>query len=243
MKFKSEHLTQASGSIGGVTYGRAKGGVLYRRSRAIPVNPNSENQVQVRTAVTQLVTHWVEQLTNTERVAWNTYAQNVTVVNVLGDAVHNSGQNWFIAVNTPRLQSDAKLGTTLGIIEAAPGMFDRGDFSTPTLPTYDAATGSSMAYTDTDEWANETGGAMFVYQGRPRNQSRLFFNGPFRLVGTIIGDDTTPPASPFTLTPANFNMRGFPLVAGQLIQTVVSVARADGRLSTRRTLGDTIVTV
>lgn len=238
MIFKSEHITQASGSIAGVTYARAKGGTLYRRARAIPVNPNTTEQVQVRAALTALVTDWINTLTPTQRASWDLYAQNVTVTNKLGSATHISGQNWFIAANTPRRQAAVKLLTAAPTVVAAPSTFDRGDFTTPGTPTLSAASGLSMSFTTADDWANETNSAMLIFQGRPRNPSRTFFNGPYRLIAAIEGDDSSAPSSPFTVAAATIATRGFPLVVGQSVRIVVAVTRADGRLTTRRSLGD-----
>lgn len=241
MIFKSEHMTQASGSIAGVTYSRAKGGTLYRRARAIPVNPDSTLQVQVRAAFTQLVTDWIENLTSVQRTAWNTYGQNVLVTNKLGDSVARSGQNWFIACNTPRLQANAKLGTSIPQVNTGPTMYDRGDFTTPDPPTFSVASGFSMAFTAADAWANEDDAFMLIYMGRPRNPSRQFFKGPYRLIQSIAGNSVTPPTSPDTLLTTIINSRGFVLVEGQVVDVQVAVVRADGRLSTRRTIGSITV--
>lgn len=242
MKFKSEHMTQVSGSIAGVTYARAKGGTLYRRSRAIPVNPNSPFQVEVRSALTQLVNIWTNTLTPAQRAAWDLYGQNVTVINKLGSAVHISGQNWFIACNTPKVQANSKFTTAIGPELTAPAIFDRGDFTTPGTPTWSASTGFSMTYETTDPWTTAAGGSMFIFQGRPRNPSRAFFNGPYRMIYAIWDSGAGVPPSPITRTAAQVATDGFPLVAGQMIRTVVAVSSPDGRLTTRRSLGDAIVT-
>jgi hypothetical protein len=242
MIFKSEHLTQASGSIGGVTYGRAKGGTLYRRARAIPVNPQTVFQTQVRSSLTDLVNRWIDTLTAVQRTAWNTWGANVLFTNPLGEANPISGQNAYIGANTARLAADSKLALVpiLDRVDDAPTIFDRGDFTTPVITSYTVAGGFDMEFTSTDDWAGEVGGAMLIYQGRPRNTSRLFFKGPWRLIGAILGA-VVPPSTPFTETAAQIAIDGFPLVAGQLISTKVVVVRADGRWSSERKLADTIV--
>lgn len=242
MIFKSEHITQASGSIGGVTYARAKGGTLYRRARAIPVNPGTVLQAQVRDSLTALVNYWTETLTPSQREAWNTYGQNVPVTNKLGSAIHLSGQNWFIANNTPGLQAAAKGLANASIIAAAPTIYDRGDFTTPSNPTLDDGDGFSVSFTNTDNWAATSGGLMFIYMGRPRNPSRSFFGGPYRLMAVIEGDTSEPPTSPFTVSASNVGNEAFPLIEGQMVRIEVAVRQVDGRLSTRRTLGDVVVT-
>lgn len=240
MIFKSEHITQASGSIAGVTYSRAKGGTLYRRARAIPVNPDTTFQTQVRSALTSLVNSWISVVTAAQRTAWNTYGQNVLVTNKLGDSVALSGQNWYIAANTPRLQAITKLSATIAQVDAAPTIFDRGDFTTPTITSADTDS-VNIAFDNTDAWANEDDAALLLYMGRPRNPSRSFFKGPYRLIQAIEGDSVTPPTSPSSLTAAAAAASGFPLVEDQVVRFAVAVTRADGRISTRRSIGDATI--
>lgn len=239
MLFKSEHITQASGSIGGVTYAHNASG-LYRRARAIPVNPNTGFQVQVRAAVTTLVTRWNDVLTAAQRNAWNAYAANVPVINNLGSSILISGQNWYIACNTPRIQALTKVAATIAIIDAAPVIFDRGDFTTPTF-TMTVATGLSTAFTNTDAWAGAVEGGLLIYQGRPQNPSRSFFKGPWRLVGFVEGS-VAPPTSPNAIGTATLALQGFVVSTGQRQWMAYAVTRADGRLSTRRIVGPNLVT-
>lgn len=241
MLFKSEHITQASGSIGGVTYSHNSGG-MYRRARSIPVNPNSGNQSQVRAALTNLTQRWTETLTAAQRTSWNTYASNVPVTNKLGDTVNISGQNWYLAANTPRVQAGNKftLGWSSSEIDDAPTMFDRGDFTTPTF-TASEASGLSVTFDNTDAWANEDDAAMLIFQGMPKNASRNFFNGPYRLVHVIEGNSVTAPTSPRAIVAGALAANGFVIAEGQRQWLSFAVTRADGRLSTRRLVGPVAV--
>lgn len=231
--FKSQVLTQASGSVGGLTYSHALGG-MYMRARSIPVNPNTTFQQQVKAAMTALVNRWTTVLTAAERAAWNLYAANTPTTNALGDPIFLSGQNWYIASNTPRDQVNAKItAATLTIIDAAPTVFNRGDFTTPTLVALTALAPLEFGFTNTDDWAGETDSALLVYMGRPRNASRNYFNGPFRLIGVQEGA-ATPPASPLSISVANVLARGFNYTATQIVTFAFAVTRLDGRLTTRR---------
>lgn len=241
MLFKSEVLTQASGSIGGVTYSRNRSG-MYRRARSIPVNTNTGFQTTVRSALTALVTRWTSVLTDAQRSAWNLYGESVPVVNPLGDSITLSGQNWYIGSNSPRIQAQEKLGgaPAIAVVDAAPTIFDRGDFTTPTFEI-DQGDGLSLTFTNTDDWAGEVGSVMLVFQGRPQNASINFFNGPYRLVQLIRGA-VVPPSSPVATTASNLATFGFVASAGQLQWMAVAVIRADGRYSTRRVIGPVTVT-
>lgn len=238
--FKSQIATSMSGSVGGTTYSRNKSG-MYMRARSVPVQPDSAAQLQVRSALTALVTAWKETLTAAQRAAWELYAQNVPVTNPLGDQVNNSGQNWYIGANTPRLQAIAKLAFTGARVDAGPTTFDRGSFTTPAT-AYVQATGYQMTFDNTDAWANEDGAVMLIYQGAPQDSSVNFFKGPYRLIGIIEGDSVTPPTSPFTISAANVAANGYAITTGQNIWTAIAVSRADGRLSTRRNIGPSLAT-
>lgn len=241
MKFKSENMTQASGSIAGVTYAHTKGGVLYRRARAIPTNPSSSNQVLVRSLLAAYVTAWIETLSAVQRAAWDLYAANVSVVNPLGDPVNNSGQNWYVACNVPRNQAASKLVVSLATVNAAPTIFDRGTLAAASA-AYDETSGLTLTYDDTEDWTSEDGAALLIYQGRPISPGRNFFKGPYRLVGAVLGDSTTPPASPEILSAANLTANGFTVTTGQKVATALALTRADGRLSTRQLIAPAIVT-
>jgi len=241
MLFKSEVLTQASGSIGGTTYSHNASG-MYRRARAIPVNPNTSLQVAVRAAFTAAVTRWTSVLTATQRAAWDLYAASVPVLNPLGDSVFRSGQNWYVACNTPRLQANIALSLALSnsaYVDDAPTTFDRGDFTTPFV-TFSEASGISVLYTNTDDWAGEADSVLLIYQGLPKNASAKFFKNPWRLIGAVEGA-ATPPTPPEAIAAATLTSIGYTITAGQNDCIAVAVTRADGRLSTRRIIGPTVV--
>lgn len=218
MKFKSALVTQASGSVGGMTASRNRGG-MYFRSRAIPTNPSTSFQEAVRTAMAQLVVDWKTALTQTQRDAWALYAFNTPVLNALGEEIKLSGQNMYIRGNVPRVQASET------IAEDAPIVFDLGTFSDPSF-TVDAANDETdVTFDNADDWANEDDAAMLVYASRPQDPSINYFQGPYRLAGVIQGDGTTPPTSPATLS------LPFPVVAGQVVFFRTVVSRSDGRLS------------
>lgn len=204
MLIKSGLITQMSGSIGGVTGSHNRGG-MYLRARAIPTNPNTGRQVTAKAMLADLAGTWSQSLLQVQREAWNLYAENVSVTNALGDSIMLSGQNHFIRANTPRLiaNTQLELTTPLAILTAPATSF--------TLPMV----GEWMVDSSTDEndltltfsglpsgLVDDPQSAVIVQVGRPRDMSRNYFRGPWRLAGVIQGDDTTPPTSPVTLTGA-----------------------------------------
>lgn len=219
MLFKSPIFAQASGSIAGTVFSR-NGGGMYVRSRSNPTNPNTDAQQAVRDAMRTLVVYWTETLTNLQRDSWNTYAFNTPTLNKLGEPTHKTGQQMFLRGNIPRVQSGLPIANT------ASGIFNIGDFTPIIGPVCGALLNSvSVAFEDTDEWANEDGAAMLIFQSRPQNPTRTFGKGPFQLLTIIEGDNTTPPTSPAVATSL------FDLALGQKVFFQVRVTRADGRLS------------
>lgn len=219
MKFKSQVVTQASGSIGGTTYSHNRGG-MYMRSRAVPTNPNSPQQQAVRTAVAALVSAWNNVLTAPQRLVWDTYAANTPVLNALGEPINAGGLGMYIRGNVPAIQAG------LARIDDGPTVFNTGEYTEPVVGTISAAAGTmSLAFTATDAWANEDGAAMLVLASRGQNPSINYFKGPYRFAAAILGDSTTPPTSPEVVT------LPFAVAVDQKVFSQVRVVRADGRLS------------
>lgn len=219
MIFKSQILTQASGSLGGITASRNKGG-MYFRSRAIPTDPGTSFQLAMRNIMGNLATRWLGTLTAAQRLAWETYAANVTVPNALGEQIQLSGINHYLRSNAPRIQSGATR------IDAAPTTFNLGEFTHPVASAASSGTGVvSIDYDNTDGWANEDLAWLLGYTSRQQNPTINYFRGPYRYAGSVEGDSVTPPTSPLALASP------FALTQNNKVFARVQVSRADGRLS------------
>ena len=229
MLFKSPVYSQASGSIAGITYSRNRGG-MYARARAIPTDPASVFQLANRNNMTTLVSDWTETLTPTQRAAWKTYGDNVAMTNRLGETVFLTGQQHYVRSNLPRLQ--------IGFprVDDAPTIFDLGQHTIPTVTfAYDTPS-VVIAFEETDVWCDEDATALIIFASREQNPSVNFFQGPYRLAGTIDGDSVSPPTSPQIIaSPFAYN-------AGNAAFVRARLTRADGRLSANIDLGGTIIT-
>jgi hypothetical protein len=128
--------------------------------------------------------------------------------------------NGFCAMNTPRLQAG------LARIDDAPTT-QTGTTLTPiTAITFDSSdTEWSITINGSDEWTL-TGGSLFLYEGGPRNVTRLFYKGPYRFLERIAGNTATPPSG---VTPSVSNMTS--VVAGQRVYLRAVAQAADGRMS------------
>lgn len=236
MKFKSALITQASGSIGGITFATGIGG-MFMRARAIPVNPNTEAQNAVRSALGALTSFW-NTLTTNQRNGWNAYAAQVPLPDTFGDPRLVSGFNHFIRSNTPRLRA---LGSG-AIISDAPAVFNIG--STPllvavtsTINTPDILVSSlELDVIDAADPA-DVNAYIFVYVSPPFNQNRTFHRGPFLLDAThnvaVLG------SQPQTVLGAS--TFGWTFAGGQGVQYRVYQSQGDGRLSGELFIRDTTV--
>lgn len=217
MKFKSQVLTQASGSIGGITYAHNKGG-LYTRARSIPTDPATPRQVVIRNAVSQLVTRWSAVLTQVQRDAWDVYGVNVPVTDPLGDSITISGLSWYIKCNVLRQQA------SLSIVDAAPVIFTRESLSDLSFTATAATDLASITFNNADGWANEVGGALLAYFSRPQSVGINFFKGPYRFAGKVVGA-VVPPASPASIA------LPFPVAVGQKVFGRFVAVGSDARTS------------
>lgn len=216
MKFKSTVFAQASGSIGGTTFSRNKGG-MYVRNRGLVKNPNTPAQQVVRTALKALTTAWVSTLSATNQAQWATYAANVPLLNALGDSRAIPALAMFVRCNSPRLIAG------LAEVNTGPTVFAVANLTTP-VPTVSHTTGLSTAYTNTDLWATAAGGGLLIFASKPQNASINFFKGPFNYLAKVAGAATAPTSPLVTAYP-------YTLTAGQKVFIRYIASNADGRLS------------
>lgn len=215
-------VAAVSGSVGGVTFSRNRGGP-YMRTRAIPTDPGTTYQQDIRATVASLTSHWLNTLTPAQRAAWDTYALNVELPNSLGQYRNVGGIAMYIRSNVPRLQLDPD---SLPRVDAAPTVFNLGEFTNPSMGGASEATQAvNIGFDNTDAWANEDDAAMLMHGSRSHNQSVNFFKGPYRNAGRVLGDAVTAPTSPEVVT------WPFPFLEDQRIWCQIRFSRADGRLS------------
>lgn len=219
MKFTSQIVAAASGSVGGCTYSRNRYG-QYIRNRSVPVNTSSSQQTMVRGALATLVARWTSVLTVAQRSAWDTWAINTPQTDALGNPITLTGQNAYIMCNTIRIQ------TGLTVVDIAPIVFAGAVLTPPGIVSATATTETlSISFTNSDIWANAAAGRLVVFTSRPQNPSKLFFAGPYRFAGFIAGAGT-PPTSPQPI------INAFPFEVGQRIHVRFRALNADARIST-----------
>lgn len=210
---------QRSGSLGATTASHNRNG-QYLRPRSIPVNPNTDRQVDARNEFRAASIRWALELTQLQRDGWNVYAGNVGWLNGLGDPINLTGQNMYIRTNTSRKQ------VGLAVIDEAPGEFDLAPAELSlAVAASEASQDLDVSFDVGAQWVDEDDAYQAVYVGRPQNASRKFFGGPWKFAGVILGDGITAPTSPATIASP------WPVIEGQRIWCQTRVGLADGRLS------------
>lgn len=194
MKFRPLIGTDLSGSIGGITASRNRGGA-YFRNRAIPVNPSTPAQQVVRGAFAAASSLFLNILTEPQKGGWDDYAANTPLVDAIGQEVEVTGRAMFIRSNVPLIQAG------LGFILDAPEGTGVGAMTPPSINTVAAGSDQvALTFDTTDPWANENGGYLFAYCSRPVSINRLSWKGPFKFAGVVTGSSSAPPTSPALVT-------------------------------------------
>lgn len=217
MKYTSAIASTGSGSMGGATASRNKGGQYFRR-RAIPTNPSSTRQQVLRNGLAGLTQAWSNTLTSPQRASWVTYAANVPTTDALGQTINLSGINWYVAANQVRLSA----GKT--VVAPGPTTFTLADLSPVSVTGVASTSIATVTFNNADAWAIAVGGGLVMQFSRPQSAGITFFKGPFR-VGFTINGAVSPPTSPATGT--------IPFVgaAGNQVFWQARAFNPDGRIS------------
>ena len=109
-------VAQASGSVAGTVFSRNRGGT-YMRTRAIPTDPNTVDQQNVRAILATQSQGWADR-TAAERAAWENWATQNPVTDVLGAAIVLSGHQAYVRLNSRLDFLDQTLLTAPPIINA-----------------------------------------------------------------------------------------------------------------------------
>ncbi len=226
MKFASAFVTMASGSMGGLCASHNRFG-RYFREKVVPVNPNTSRQVDVRNALAQLAARWKQTLTDAQRSAWSTYAENTPVTDRMGASQTLTGLNWYVACNSLRMQAG------LSVVDDGPvvfGMASLSDVSAAVTASDDTA---AITFVNTDAWATAVGGALLVYSSIGKSPAINFFDGPYRYAGKIPGAAVAPTSPADVVLPDN-------LAENQKVFLRAVAVLADGRISSPFRFSDVV---
>ena len=218
MRIVSDKYTAIGGKIGTMVGLMNKSGMCFR-NLVTPANPKTSAQQGVRSTMSALATAWGSVLTAGERAGWEAYAATLEFTSKLGTPYTISGFAAYCGANAARIVAG------LSRIDTQPVVGGFATFTTPTVTFTISDDKCNVAYTNTDDWAGEVGGAMTV-RVCPIGFSRGigFYEGPFQYIGKVTGA-ATPPTSPEALA------MGYDVVADTQYAAAIRVVRADGRYS------------
>lgn len=217
--FTSLEFGEIRGSLGGKVYSRNRFG-QYVRNRAVPVNPQSARQTEIRSIFANLSLRWRQELNQTQRDQWDVYGDNVLVKNKLGLDIKLTGYNHYLRSNSI-MQLNG-----LSIVDDGPAIFDK-----PGEDALFGVTGSessqliSVSYDETLAWRLDNSASLSVFMGEPQNSARLYFGGPWRHMGFVEGNSASPASSPQVFAAP------FPMQQGQKVTCYARIERSDARLS------------
>lgn len=149
-------LGPLSGSMGGLTYARNRGG-LYVKMKASPTNPNSARQQAVRGILSTASGLW-QALTDAQRNAWDVYAASKPRMDPLGQSYDLTGHQMYVALTAVVLdqglteQTDPPAGADPVVLLSM-------------TATFTSDTAISVVYTATPLGA---AAALYVWQGPPQ---------------------------------------------------------------------------
>lgn len=187
-----------SGSLAGTTSSRNRFG-QYRRTRAIPVNPNSSFQGTVRARMAANAATW-RTLTAAQRAGWNDLANGFTRTNSLGQTYNMTGFMCYCSCNA----NQAAAGNAA--LADAPALVTPATPLTAVITLTAAA--FSIAYTPTPLGA---GARLFTYTSLQRSPGRSF-EGDFRL----LAQSAAAAASPANVYAAYVARFGVPIVGNRI---------------------------
>lgn len=157
-----------SGSLAGTTSSRNRFG-QYRRTRAVPVNPNSSYQGTVRNRLALNSAAW-RSLTDQQRAGWESLGSQMSRTDSLGQSYTLNGFQAYCSVNNNlSAAGDAA-------VSDAPSLETPVGLATATITL--TAASFSIAYTATPL---PTGARLFVFASPQRSAGRSF-EGDYRLV-------------------------------------------------------------
>jgi len=157
-----------SGSLAGVTSSRNRFG-QYRRTRATPVNPNSNAQGTVRNRLAAQAIAW-RALTDEQRAGWESLGSQLTRTDSLGQSYTLTGFQAYGSVNNNNVAAGN------AVVAAAPAIAAPVGLLTATVTLTAAA--FSVAHTATPL---ASGARLFVFASPQRSAGRSY-EGDYRLI-------------------------------------------------------------
>jgi hypothetical protein len=179
MIFKSQLMTSASGSVGGLTFTHNRYSPLVCRSRVVPCDPNTCIQNNARRVFNNGGTHW-RTLTQEQQASWNDYANGTPWLGPLGDTIYLTGQAFYIATMGVVMQhTPNKVLTAFDTAPPIPGLAPQ-----PYVAFQVCAAGTGMGmkiYNQDPVYAMQ----FTAHVSAAQSPGKTFFKGPWDCTRTV----------------------------------------------------------
>lgn len=192
----------SSGSANGTTWSRNTFG-QYTRRRAVPVQPRTPSQLNVRSRLSANAAAW-RALTDAQREGWNALGLMMSRTDSLGTAYTLNGFLAYCSIN------NNKVAAGDAVVSDAPAIVTPGSLLTVTLTLTSAA--FSIAYTATPLAANTRA---FI-RASPQQSPGRKFNGDYRLIAVT----AAAAASPHNLLAAYTARLGAPVTGNRVFTSI-----------------------
>lgn len=223
MKYNGTLIGPASGKLGDKVFSRNRGG-QYIRAYAIPTDPNTAEQQDVRDAMAECKTEW-DGLTDSVRQAWRRYSLAFPRMSTIGVPRPVGGFQEFCRANIPRRQAVNRLGVTLALVTTPPDLGSAPPDPSPAVVIQSRTFAALIVTQPTPApWLAESGAAMLVYVSGPQTALTNYFTRPYTLFACALGSSTT---NPFGLVATALA----PMTIGLRYFWRTRVLRADGTLA------------
>lgn len=169
-----------SGSLGGVTASRNKGG-SYLRLRAIPTDPATLAQQNQRARMSTVSQTW-QTITDADRESWNEWARQNPVTNALGISKILSGSQAYNGINSRMLLLGQTQLINPPVVPAPPAFLT-------SVQTADIGTGTfELAFTA----ALESGNQVELWAAITNSPGIKFVRNLYKFIGFSAVDQATP---------------------------------------------------
>lgn len=193
MLYMSHLFSAASGKLSGLVASRNRGGP-YVRAHVVPIDPMTTEQLNCRTAMTDLASAWSTTLTATQRSQWAQLAAANPLPNRLGIERIITGRALFFRQNFVRRQAAVQLSAGSPTVATPPSSLSRplGPLVTPTWN--DQSSGQVVfTWAGTPDWNAEAGTFFLIYVSNVSPGTRNRYFGPWTLTYALSAEDWSSP--------------------------------------------------
>lgn len=205
-------VADARGKLAGNVFSKSRFGA-YLRKKSSPVQPRTPAQTGVRSSFTDFSKAWASTLTDVQRAAWRSLADNNPVTNVFGNQVTLTGLQIYMLVN--RNLSTAAVArmddAPINLSVSSPGAI---------AITQVAITGNFSIVPAADAGAGEY---PVILAAEPINAGRVFVGSRLRVMKIL----AAAAASPYVLLKTDYEARFGTLSADQKIPLALAYVNGD----------------